>query len=49
MIKNPHIDELMEKKDVDGLINALEDEDKNVCKNAAEALGLIGDGGRLSL
>ena len=42
-ITKPNIDELMEKKDVDGLINALKDGDGTVRRDVAEALGRIGD------
>ena len=42
-IRKLDIDELMGKKDVNGLINALKDGDENARRGAAEALGMIGD------
>lgn len=42
-MSKPNIDELKGNKDVEGLINALEDSDELVRGNAAGALGRIGD------
>lgn len=41
-INKSDIDELLKKRDVDGLINALGDEDEWVCWAAVRALGRIG-------
>jgi hypothetical protein len=39
----PDIDQLIEKKDIEGLIGALEDKDSSIVAAAAKALGDLGD------